>query len=1171
MTASLEYRPFTPDAPVLAGFSFDSAESRDDRDVEAQTLFEGEGRLDGQGILASSFSIAETPVWYGQMTVETAVSDDRGKSIAGRIAVPCFGRDRFVGILQPDWTLQQGKSATLRLAVVDREGAIVAGVPINVTTEYQKTWAARVKGAGEDYLTEYEHSWEKEEELQGASAGEPVELRFTPQHAGRLRLVATIADSRGRVQTTVIERWVLGSGAVMWESTPGNLLDVFPEKSSYKIGETARFLVQNPFPGARALVTVERFGVIQRWQKVLAGSSEIIEVPVLPDYLPGFYLSVLITSPRVEKPPGPLGEDLGKPTWRMGYVKVPVTDPYKELQVTVKPAQEVYRPGDEVRVDLQAGLRHTRDGESSPPVELAVAVLDEAVFDLLRDGSRAFDPYAGFYSLDELDLSNYNLLMQLVGREKLALKGASAGGGGGPDLSMRSLFKFVSYWNPALPADPAGRASISFKVPDNLTGWRVLAMAVTPEDRMGLGQGSFKVNQKTEIRPALPNQVMDGDRFDAGFTLMNRTSATRRLEVTIRADGPVAAPDGSGSGSVSRTQTVIAEPFKRVDLRLPLFVNAAGEIVLTVTAGDAVDRDGLRQTLEVRSKDREVTAAVYGMTAEPTAALPVGIPSAIREGSGSLSLEMSPSVIGSADGAFAFLRDYRYSCWEQKLSRAVMAAHYEPLRAYLKTDFSWPDSRKVVVETLAAAVEHQAASGGMAFYLPEDRHVSPYLSAFTLQSFNWLRQLGYEPPAHVESRLQDYLLNLLRRDAVPEGYSREMTATVRALVLAALAERNRVTAEDVRRYWTHLPAMSLFGRSFYLRAMIATGAPLAEQREVLAGILSHAGETGGGMVFQETLDPGYRSLLSSSVRDNAAILINLMAWLAANPADAVVGEMPVRMMRSLTLSRNGREYWSGTQENLFVVKALADYARLFEDRAPAMQVRGTLDARPFGAGRFAAFSDPPLVLKRPLAAGDAGRRATLGIEKDGEGRLYYAARLNYVPEHPPTDAVNAGIEVHREYSVRRNGEWQLLQEPMTLATGELIRVDLFVMLPVERYFVVLDDPLPGGLEPVNRDLATTSELNTANDDAGSAPDGSFLAAFNDWQDDISGRWTFYHRELRHEAARFYSERLAAGRYHLRYQAQAIAPGEFQLLPTHAEEMYAPDVFGEGAPGRLRIK
>lgn len=1171
VTATLELRPFTPDTPELAGFSFDSAESRDDREVEAQTLFEDEGRLDSQGILASSFTIADTPVWYGQMTVETAVSDDRGKSIAGRIAVPCFGRDRFVGILQPDWTLQQGTSATLRLAVVDREGKIVPGVPISVATEYQKTWAARVKGAGQDYLTEYEHSWEKEEELQATSAGGPVELRFTPRHAGRLRLTATIADSRGRVQTTVIERWVLGSGTVMWESTPGNLLDVFPEKSSCKVGETARFLVQNPFPGARALITVERFGVIQRWQKVLAGSSEIIEVPVLPDYLPGFYLSVLITSPRVEKPPGPQGEDLGKPTWRMGYVKVPVTDPYKELQVTVKPAQEVYRPGDEVRVDLRAGLRQTGVGEEPPPVELAVAVLDEAVFDLLRDGSRAFDPYAGFYSLDELDLSNYNLLMQLVGREKLALKGASAGGGGGPDLSMRSLFKFVSYWNPALPTDPAGRASISFKVPDNLTGWRVLAMAVTPEDRMGLGQGSFKVNRKTEIRPALPNQVMDGDRFDAGFTLMNRTETPRRLEVAIRADGPVAAPDGSAGGSVSMKRTVVAEPFKRVDLRLPLLATGAGGIALTVTAGDGADRDGLRQTLDVRRRDRELTAAVYGMTAGATASLPVAIPAGIREGSGSLSLEMSPSVIGGVDGAFAFLRDYPYGCWEQKLSRAVMAAHYEPLKAYLKRDFSWPDSRQAVAETLAAAVEHQAAGGGMAFYLPEDRHVSPYLSAFTLQSFNWLRQQGYEPPAHVESRLQDYLLNLLRRDAAPEEYSREMTATVRALALAALAERKRVTAEDVRRYRSHLPAMNLFGRSFYLRAMIATGAPLAEQREVLAGILSHAGETAGGMVFQETLDPDYRSLLSSPVRDNAAILINLLAWLAANPADAGVGGVPEKLMRSLTLSRQGRNHWSGTQENLFVVKALADYARLFEDRAPAMEVRGTLDARPFGVGRFAAFSDPPLVLERPLAAGDAGRRATLGVEKEGAGRLYYAARLTYVPVQPPTGAVNAGIEVHREYSVRRDGRWQLLQEPMTVATGELVRVDLFVSLPAERYFVVLDDPLPGGLEPVNRDLATTSERDAADDEADDAPAGSFLEKFPDWQDDVSGRWSFYHRELRHEAARFYSERLAAGRYHLRYQAQAIASGEFHLLPTHAEEMYAPEVFGDGAPGRLRIE
>jgi len=44
---------------------------------------------------------------------------------------------------------------------------------------------------------------------------------------------------------------------------------------------------------------------------------------------------------------------------------------------------------------------------------------------------------------------------------------------------MRSRFKFVSYWNPSVPANAEGRARIDFEVPDNLTGWRVLVTTLT--------------------------------------------------------------------------------------------------------------------------------------------------------------------------------------------------------------------------------------------------------------------------------------------------------------------------------------------------------------------------------------------------------------------------------------------------------------------------------------------------------------------------------------------------------------------------------------------------------------------------------------------------------------------------------------------------------------------
>ena len=52
---------------------------------------------------------------------------------------------------------------------------------------------------------------------------------------------------------------------------------------------------------------------------------------------------------------------------------------------------------------------------------------------------------------------------------------------------------------------------------------------------------------------------------------------------------------------------------------------------------------------------------------------------------------------------------------------------------------------------------------------------------------------------------------------------------------------------------------------------------------------------------------------------------------------------------------------------------------------------------------------------------------------------------------------------------------------------------------------------------------------------------------------------------------FFSEYLSPGNYHLSYTAQAIASGEFTVMPTHSEEMYDPDVFGKSAPAMLEVE
>ena len=1172
VSASVAVQPFVPPEPKVSAFQFDVLGGPDETAPDSQTIFDGEGRLDGRGAWETGFTVPESPILYGVMTVESSVKDDRGKSVANRTSAIYVGRDRYVGLFLDDWLLEAGKPAKCAAAVVDKEGALVAGADITARIERQKTTASRVKGAGDAYVAQYDQEWMQEGEFKLVSGADPMTFSFTPSGAGRWRIVAEITDTAGREHKTTLDRWASGKGRVLWESIPGNVINVMPEKKEHKVGETARFFVQNPFPGARALITVERYGVLNRWVKTLADSAEVIEVPVLEDYVPGFYVSVLVMSPRVAKPVGSDGEDLGKPAFGMGYVKAVVPDPYKRIAVSARSDRESYKPGDTVKVELSARPQHAKPGESAPPIELAVAVLDESVFDLLNQGRSAFDPYEGFYHLDDLDLSNYNLLMHLVGREKLEKKGASPGGGGGPDLSLRSVFKFVSYWNPSIRVDAQGKASIEFKAPDNLTGWRVLAMAVTSNDLMGLGEVNFKVNRLTEIRPVLPNQVMEGDSFEAGFSVMNRTEEARTIEVVITAEGAVREPGNAAAGTgppLTVTRKVTLEPFKRATVRLPLTAAGPGEIRFTVQAGDEKDRDGLKHTLPVLRLQSPVTAASFGMNSAGEIKQPVVFPKEMRPDTGELRIAVSPTVVGGVEGAFQYMRDYPFSCWEQKITRAAMAALYQRLKGYVDKSFAWSDSDGEPQKIVALAVEYQAPNGGMTYYVPRDEYASPFLSAYTAMVFGWLHDFGFSVPREVEERLNQYLLTFLHKKEGSDFESAGMASTVRATALAALAQGGKLPREDLDRYRHHLAEMSLFGKAMYLQALVRQQGARTQQEEVLRQMLALSDESAGTFRLSEKLDSAYQSLHVSSIRANSAALSAMLAFRSADPKENVLRDIPVRLARFIAESRKGKAHWMSTQENLFAVKALADFSRAYESTPPNVLLRVRLDADPLGEGRLSAVTDPPLGFLYPTRPTDPGRKADLRIQREGAGQVYYALSLSYTSTELKREPVNAGIEVQREYSVNRNGRWVLLQSPMDLKTGETVRVDLYVSLPAERYFLVVEDPVPGGLEPINKDLATAVSIDEK-PDASAYAENSILRRFADWRVYGRSRAGFYHTEVRHNVVRFYSERLAGGRYHLVYAAQAVAPGEFTVLPTSAEEMYNEDVFGKGAAAVLRV-
>jgi hypothetical protein len=141
------------------------------------------------------------------------------------------------------------------------------------------------------------------------------------------------------------------------------------------------------------------------------------------------------------------------------------------------------------------------------------------------------------------------------------------------------------------------------------------------------------------------------------------------------------------------------------------------------------------------------------------------------------------------------------------------------------------------------------------------------------------------------------------------------------------------------------------------------------------------------------------------------------------------------------------------------------------------------------------------------------------------------------------------IGLAREYRLPDGGE-----ALTTFRRGDLVEVELVLDVPAESWYVLVEDPLPAGLEALNERLGTTSHTAAANE-----------APAYDWEE-----LGYNRKDVHDERVSFFITHLAPGRHVLRYLARAISAGDFAALPAQAYLMYEPDVWSRSAGGRLQI-
>ncbi|HEY3358702.1 MAG TPA: MG2 domain-containing protein [Polyangia bacterium] len=1188
--------------------------------ADGDIVASGEGVLDARGRLAVGAKLAADPqaktVGPLAFTLEAQVIDRNRQSIASRATIVAHPAARYVG-LRPDRTVvRAGERVSVQAVLADLDGRRQPGAALTIEAALVTTKVTPVQ-EGDGWTYKYEDHERRAASCAVTTAARPEACALALPRPGGYRLRAEATDEAGRRTRTSVWVYAAGPGYVPWRLENASQLELVPDKREYRPGETARILVKSPITPAVGLLTVMRGGIDEARRVRFEGTAPIVEVPIRAYHLPEVHVGLSLARGRVTD--GSLGaaaEDLGRPALAHGTVRLPVVLDERRVTVTVAPARPTARPRDRLTVALR-----TTDAAGRPVRgDVAVMVVDEGVLSLLRYATP--DPLAVFYAARGAGAPLVDLRSALLGRREdlklarlhasrrrghanqalargaFALRGHGghgAGGGGlggppkavaspdaaaapggpeeakaerlddlttgadeartksaGPTWQARTLFATTAYFNPAVATDADGRAQLTIPLPDNLTTFRIMAVAADEArpDRFGHGEAQVTVRKPLLVRPSLPRFLSVGDRFEAAVMVHNDTGAAGVATVLARGRNVGLA------GDLRREVRIPAGEGREV--RFPLSALHAGPARLQLAALLGRERDAAEVQVPVLLPVTTEAFATYGMT-EGSVRQPVVPPAGALPGYGGLEVSLASTALNGLEDAVRQLVEYPYECTEQTASRVMPIFSLGKILAEFRlAAVADQGARKALAARgVSRLVAQQRYDGGWGYW--DGARLSwPYVSAYATYALLRGKESGEAVPAAALTRARAFLKDRLDHPLTQYYEHLDYTSqTASAWVLGELGQHER---GHLARLYNKRGELPLFARAWLMTALFRAEGRSGRVRALLRDLDNAAIQTAATARFAEHATESLRVLMHSDDRTDAIVL---RALLEVDPGHPL---MP-KVARGL-LDGRIKGAWSTTQANAYALVALARYYRQVERAVPDFAAGLWYGDGALGQAAFKGREMKAVAHEVSLAALARLGARDLTLAKTGPGALYYRIGLRYAPADLRLPPEEQGLSVSRVYepirdaagqredTVRRgpDGTWEI-------TAGATVRVRVVVVVPDQRYYVAIADPLPAGLEAVNLGFVTSARSRLG----GELDDRTY---------DV---WSWYallafdHRELRDDRAVLFADRLPAGVYEYTYLARATSLGRFVVAPVKAEEMYHPETFGRSATTVVEVR
>lgn len=1113
------------------------------------------------------------------VTANASVMDVNRQAWGASASLLVHPSDLYVGLKSGTYFVERGEPIEIDAIVVDHDGKAVPGQAVRVR-------AVRLEWAYErgEYVTK-----ELDEQTCAHDSGEePKQCSFATKEGGRYRITARVVDERGRPNETEITVWVSGGEQPAAREVEQEEVTLIPDRKQYKPGDQAKILVQSPFYPAEGVLSIRRSGIVSAERFSLGGPTTTLTIPIEEGYTPNVHVQVDLVgaNARLDDRGKPVAALPKRPAYAVGSLNLSVPPEQRTLAVSATPRERKLAPGGKTKIDITV-----RDAAGKPvaDAEVALVVVDESV--LALSNYQLADPIATFYSqrppgardhhlrahvklarpeADVFDMGNMAPtddrmmeqrpmeLEESAGAPPPPAPGALGGlstrtaalarkGGGGkappPPITVRTNFDALAVFAPEVRTDAGGRAVVDVTVPDNLTRYRVMAVAVAGAKQFGKGESSITARMPLMVRPSAPRFLNFGDTFELPVVLQNQTDAPMDVRVAVRTLN-AAITEGTG-------RRVRVPENDRVEIRFPAAAELPGTARFQVAAAADQWSDASEFALPVWTPATTEAFADYGEIDAGAVRRPVALPGAVFESFGGLEVTTSSTQLQELTDAFLYLVSYPFECSEQLASRVLaVAALRDVLTAFQAEGLPPPDEIAAAVERdIKKLAGMQNGDGGFGFWR-RGTDSWPYLSIHVANALARAKAKGFTVPGD----MLDLSLGYLRRieGHIPGWYPAEVRRTLVAYALytrRVIGDDPGKLAEEARALIDRagLETLSLEAVGWSLGVLTGDRASKNHIARIHRHLQNRATETAATANFTTSYADGAYLILHSSRRADGIILESLIA-------DQPASDLIPKLVRGL-LAHRTRGRWGNTQENAFVLLALDRYFQVYEKVTPNFVARVWLDDRFAGEHRFKGRTTERQHIDIPMSYVAAGTgKHDLILQKDGKGRMYYRVGMTYAPESLRLEPADHGFAIERRYeAVDKPSDVERLKDgTWKVKAGARVRVRVTMVAENRRYHVALVDPLPAGLEAMNPALAVTGEVPR---DPSEQARGPYWWWMRTW---------YEHQNMRDERIEAFTSLLWAGVHEYSYVARATTPGRFVVPPAKAEEMYFPETFGRSA-------